>query len=278
MSDYLDFTGPAELRTRGTVLIAPGRGESQNSYLRLATRLAADSYRVRVVPAPIVDADDVAGSLDRYASVLADAVKGVCAAPSRDADPDAASHSDDGTRVAEDRPVAPLVVIGADTAAAVVAALADRAEPEAAWWPAAVVLAGLPSYAVHEVGGWDDELDARTHCSVHRGVLSGDPAVQPGTLAGPVPARLLDLAYQTESALPHLILSGDADPYADRDQLTSLARRLPLARLSVVRGAHHDVLNDLQHRTVAAEIVSFLEALRAGGPLRPIAHSVHSAW
>jgi hypothetical protein len=29
-----------------------------------------------------------------------------------------------------------------------------------------------------------------------------------------------------------------------------------------VRGAHHDVLNDLQHRSVAAEVVTFFETLR----------------
>ncbi|EFL03155.1 predicted protein [Streptomyces sp. SPB78] len=30
----------------------------------------------------------------------------------------------------------------------------------------------------------------------------------------------------------------------------------------LIRGAHHDVLNDLQHRSVAAEVVGFLETLR----------------
>ncbi|MFF3855386.1 alpha/beta hydrolase [Micromonospora sp. NPDC002575] len=264
MADYLDFTGPAELRVRGTVLVVPGRGESQASYARLGRRLAADSYRVRVVPSPIVDDADVAGSLDRFASVLADAVTGTGA--------DAAEETD------ADGPVRPLVLVGADTGAAVVAALVTRADPDAVWWPAAVVLAGLPGQAAHRPGDWADELDTRTHCAVHRGVLSDDPSVHPGTLAEALPAPLLDAAYAGRAGVEHLLLVGDADPYADRDRLTRLARALPLARLSVVRGAHHDVLNDLQHRSVAAEIVGFLERLRLGAPPAPIVAVQHSAW
>ncbi|AEH10090.1 hypothetical protein FsymDg_2752 [Candidatus Protofrankia datiscae] len=35
MTDYLDFTGPEGLRTHGTVLVVPGRGESPAVYRRL---------------------------------------------------------------------------------------------------------------------------------------------------------------------------------------------------------------------------------------------------
>ncbi|MFC9020323.1 alpha/beta hydrolase, partial [Streptomyces albidoflavus] len=48
------------------------------------------------------------------------------------------------------------------------------------------------------------------------------------------------------------------------------------ARLSRVRGAHHDVLNDAQHRSVAAEIVTFLEGLRDG--MAPAVSVAASAW
>jgi len=44
----------------------------------------------------------------------------------------------------------------------------------------------------------------------------------------------------------------------------------------VVHGAHHDVLNDLQHRSVAAEVVSFLETLR--NDLLPLTTVQFSAW
>ncbi|MZG19199.1 alpha/beta hydrolase, partial [Streptomyces sp. SID5914] len=46
--------------------------------------------------------------------------------------------------------------------------------------------------------------------------------------------------------------------------------------LSVVLGGHHDVLNDLTHRSVAAEVVTFLEALRDG--LRPAVTVRAGSW
>jgi hypothetical protein len=47
-------------------------------------------------------------------------------------------------------------------------------------------------------------------------------------------------------------------------------------RIATVRGDHHDVLNGLQHRSVAAEIVAFLEALR--DDLTPAITIETSAW
>jgi alpha-beta hydrolase superfamily lysophospholipase len=248
MTGYRDFTAPAGLRTRGTVLVLPGRGESQAGYARFGNRLAADAYRVRVLPAPGLD-------LGRAAEALTRAVDGL-----------------------GDDPVRPLVLIGADTGAAVLSALVARADPDASWWPAAVVLAGLPGYDTRRSGGWEEELDARTHCPVHRGVLTDDPAVAPGALAEPVPAALLDAAYGSTAEVPHLLLSGDADPLAGRADLLRLAGSLPSARLAIVRGGHHDVLNDLQHRSVAAEIVSFLEAVRAGSPPEPLVRVAAGTW
>lgn len=254
-TQYGDFAGPAGLRTRGTVLVVAGRGETPASYHRFGARLAADAYRVRVLPAPVIGESDVPGSLARFAGALADAVAGI---------PD---------------PVRPLVLVGADTGAAALGALVARPDPAAGWWPDAVVLAAPPGHDTRqEAGRWDDELDARTHCPVHRGVLTDDPAVQPGALAATVPAALLDAAYGSTAELPHLLLVGDADPLADRAELTRLAKSLPSVRLSIVHGAHHDVLNDLQHRSVAAEIVAFLEALRAAPPLTPVVRVESSSW
>jgi alpha-beta hydrolase superfamily lysophospholipase len=45
----------------------------------------------------------------------------------------------------------------------------------------------------------------------------------------------------------------------------------PRAELVCIAGGRHDVLNDQTHRTVAASIVLFLERLRAGADLPPIA-------
>jgi alpha-beta hydrolase superfamily lysophospholipase len=262
-----DYTGPEGLRTRGTVLVVPGRGEGEATYRRFGRRLAADSYRVRVLAAPVIAEADLAGSLERFAGQLADAVAGTGAVAGADAD----------------GPVRPLVLVGSDTGAATLAALVARSvtesgTPDLPWWPQALVLAGLPGYAAHQPGSWDDELDVRTQCSVHRAVLSDDESVQRGALSAAVPGALLDAAYGSTAGLPQLLLVGDADLMADRDALAQAAKALPAARLVVGRPAHHDVLNDLQHRSVAAEVVTFLEALRNEPSLEPIVEVESSAW
>jgi alpha-beta hydrolase superfamily lysophospholipase len=76
--------------------------------------------------------------------------------------------------------------------------------------------------------------------------------------------------------LDHELSAAVAGPLADRGALARAARTLPAGRLVVVRGAHHDVLNDLQHRSVAAEIVTFPEALR--NDLVPAVDVAASAW
>jgi pimeloyl-ACP methyl ester carboxylesterase len=228
-----DFPGPEGLRTRGTLVVVPGRGETRATYTRFGTRLAADAYHVRVVDPS-----------DRLADVLAAAV----ALPR------------------------PLVLAGADAGAAAIAALVARGDRTAD----AVVLAGLPGHAAAVTGEWDAELEVRTACTVHRGVLAGDAAVERGALGTALPDELLDTAYGITTDLPVLVLVGDADPLADREALARTVKALPAARLSVVHGAHHDVLNDRQHRSVAAEVVNFLETL--GNELAPVITVESSAW
>lgn len=255
---YTDYLAPEGLRTRGTVVVVPGRGETQATYARLGRRLAADAYRVRVVDPPAIDPADVAGSLAAFRHDLQLAVEGAA--------------TGDGV-------AAPIVLVGADSGAAAVAAIVARLGREVSWRPEAVVLAGLPGRSEGQGdwgGSWDDELDVRTACPMHRGVLTDDAAVVRGTLGTPLAKALLDAAYADKADLPHLLLVGDADPLADREVLTRLTRTLSRARLSVVRDAHHDVLNDLQHRSVAAEIVGFLEALRTD--LVPAVSVEASTW
>jgi alpha-beta hydrolase superfamily lysophospholipase len=256
---WLEFPAPAALRTRGTVVVVPGRGEDRHTYRRLGARIAADAYLVRVVDAPALDAADPGGALDDVTEALAAATA-------------------DSVRPL----VRPLVLVGADSGAVTLAALTARiasaGAPEPRWWPDALVLAGIPGHATRATGSWDDELELRTSCPVHRGVLAeADPALR-GNLAEPVPEALLDLAHRSTVDVPHLLLVGNADALADHEALARLAKSLPRARLSVVRGGHHDVLNDLQHRSVAAEIVSFLEALRGAPPLVPVVTARSSTW
>jgi alpha-beta hydrolase superfamily lysophospholipase len=255
MTDYLDFSGPEGLRIRGTVVVVPGRGEAKATYRRFGSRLAADSYRVRVLDEP-VPTGTVEQSLTTLGTALEAAVTALEAAPLR-----------------------PLVLVGTDTAAVALAALVASGSPEVVWWPDGIVLASPPGYGRHDVGSdWESELDARSHCPVHRGVLTDDSAIRRGSLADAVSNELLDLAYTSTSEVPQLWLVGDADPLADREALARAAKALPTARLSVVSGGHHDVLNDLQHRSVAAEVVSFLEVLRSGVPLQSIVTVESGSW
>ncbi|MGW2836182.1 alpha/beta hydrolase [Streptomyces sp. NPDC001493] len=256
MTEYTDYFGPEGLRTRGTVVVVPGRGESRAAYARLGRRLAADAYRVRVVDAPGIDPDDPAGSLHRIGGRLAEAAEG-------------ASPGEGGV-------VRPLVLLGADSGAVAVAALVGGDGAPSAVRPDAVVLAGIPSRTATAVGGWEDELDARTACPAHRGTLTEDTGTRRGALDEAIPASLLAAAYEGEAGVPALLLVGDHDPLADREALARTAKTLGRARLSVVRDAHHDVLNDLQHRSVAAEIVTFLETLR--NELVPVVTVDTSAW
>ncbi|MFI0239841.1 alpha/beta hydrolase [Streptomyces sp. NPDC016845] len=256
-ASYTDHHAPEGLLTRGTVVVVPGRGETRGAYRRLGERLAADAYRVRVVDAAEFDAaDDLPAALDALGARTAAAVP-------------------------EDDTARPLVLIGSDTGAAALAALFGREEGVPGLRPDALVLAGLPGNGAAATGTtWDEELDVRTTCPTHRGLLTDDTQVRRGALDAPVPDALLEAAHAGASPLPRLLLVGDGDPLADHDALTALTRTLPRARLAVVRGARHDVLNDQQHRSVAAEIVTFLETLRAadGGGLTPIVTVRASAW
>jgi alpha-beta hydrolase superfamily lysophospholipase len=254
-SGYLDFTEPAGLKPRGTLFVLPGRGESARSYNRFAARISADAYRVRVL-APGAGEYSPEAPLDTIEAALTAAV---------------ADLADDLVK--------PVVLVGADASAAALSALVAEFEPDAVWWPDALVLAGLPGFGEHEIGEeWESELNVRTHCPVHRGVLSNDESVRRQSISAAVADELLARAYANRAALPQLLLVGDADPLVDRGALADLARGLPAARLSVVRGGHHDVLNDLQHRSVAAEIISFLEAVRDSGPVVPLVSVESSAW
>ena len=52
MTQSTDYFAPEGLRTRGTVIVVPGRGETPGTYARFGSRLAYDAYRVRVIGPP----------------------------------------------------------------------------------------------------------------------------------------------------------------------------------------------------------------------------------
>ncbi len=123
--------------------------------------------------------------------------------------------------------------------------------------------------------GRSSSTSARTARCTGRGC---PPIRTPSTTPSPAPSHreLVESALTGDVDLPRLVLIGDVDPLADREALIAAVGRLSRARLTVVRGAHHDVLNDLQHRSVAAEVVTFLEVLR--NELEPVLAVESSAW
>lgn len=229
------WTEPDPVPLRGTLVVLPGRGESARVYERFGRRLAADAYRVHVVAAP---SDSAGRTRDQLTGLLAEADPG-----------------------------RPRVVVGSDAGAAYAAHLAAGSELEAA---DALILAGLPTAAeAAEARDWDEELEARTSCPTHRARIS-ESAVRPGELFTDLPAEWFDAAAPGRIALPVLGIHGRDDRISPLGAARSWYAAVPRAELIGVAGGPHDVLNDQNHRTVAASIVLFLERLRAGDGLAPI--------
>jgi alpha-beta hydrolase superfamily lysophospholipase len=232
------FEPDPDVTVRGTVVLLPGRGEHAGVYQRFGRRLAFDGYVVRVLDEPST-AGLSGGVLDDPAAVR------------------------------------PFVLAGSDTGA--VRALAIAAGGVVAF--DGVLLAGvLPGAAQHagvlpappRILGWDDELDARTACPVHRNRLARDTTLVRGALDARVPVELVDATRRLRPAdirVPVLVVHGSADVVAPYSGAVALAALLPYAEMATLHGGRHDVLNDAHHRTVAAHVVQWLERLRAGTPI-----------
>ena len=235
--------GPA---VRGTVILLPGRGEHPGVYERFGRRLAADAYTVHVLDAPAhAELDSLR---DQVAALVENAVE-------------------------------PVVLAGSDTGALHALALVTEGKVDVD----GVLLAGTPGAtaassafdALDGAGEWDHELALRTSCPTHRGRLTDDAEFTRGDLFEPVPDRLnafLHLSDAEYAAVAGhvLILHGGSDLLAPPALATALAERLPRKTLAFVRSAPHDVLNDASHRSVAAAVIQWLEALRTGVPAAPI--------
>ena len=86
-----------------------------------------------------------------------------------------------------------------------------------------------------------------------------------GKFDQPLPWESVSLA---PSGKPTLVLHGTADLVTPADE--AVAPFAGAARVRLVEGGLHDVLNDATHRSVAATIVLFLESLRLGPDLPDI--------
>ena len=236
-----NWAEPDGIAPRGTLIVIPGRGEGPELYERFGRRIAGDAYRVHAVADPVADP---ALTTSQVLAITAE--------------------------------VRPYVLVGSDTGALFAAGLVASGQVTGV---DAVVLAGLPT-AHSEPGGsgsasaesWEAELAARTACPAHRGRLAGQ-GLRRGALFEPVPAGWESLADLGKLAVPVLGLHGTADPVSPLDAARERYRQAPRAELISIAGGVHDVLNDVTHRTVAATIVLFLERLRLGAELAPIAVS-----
>ncbi|MET1036726.1 MAG: alpha/beta hydrolase [Aeromicrobium sp.] len=228
-----EWNEPDGIAPRGTLVVVGGRAETAAVYQRFGRRIAFDAYRVRFVEGDLSDLEGVAQRID---GVLADS-----------------------------QTVLPAVLVGSDTGAAVVLDyLAHRGELSQ---PDAAVLAGL-TFPDDRTASFDDEISVRTACPNHRGVLGRegvDHALATQEVHVPRPAR-------GSVSVPLLVVHGEADPVAPVEQVRGVVDGLGArTELVTVDGGLHDALNDVTHRTVAATIIRFLERLKRGSDLRPIA-------
>lgn len=224
---------------RGSLVFLPGRGEPASVYARFGRRLAADGYVVHV--------REFGAHPDAVAAAFADAARNL---------------------------PGPVVLGGADAGALTVAAAVAHSGAQ----PAGLLLAGVPTeHTGAAPADWDSELAARTACPAHRGVLTTDAGFVRGALAHPVPDELPAVGkVLAQGDPPVLLLHGDADPVAPIAEIHRLAADAPGTTLVGVADGRHDVLNDAAHRSVAAQVVQWLERLR-GGPGHPRVLTVHEA-
>jgi alpha-beta hydrolase superfamily lysophospholipase len=242
----VSWSEPAGLAPRGTLIVIPGRGEQPGLYERFGRRISADAYRVHVAADPVASPDVTTSQVTAFAAA-----------------PDL---------------VRPLVLVGSDTGALFAAGLVASGQLADA---DALVLAGLPVAAEQAPasaaadGGspdaaWEQELQDRSTCPTHRGRL-GELLVRRGALYDPVPDGWHERADLAKVTQPVLGLHGADDQVSPLSAARARYAAAPRAELVSIAGSTHDALNNATHRTAAATVVLFLERLRLGQDLPPIA-------
>jgi alpha-beta hydrolase superfamily lysophospholipase len=216
---------PATGAVRGTVVVLGGRGESPEVYERFADRIAVDGYRI---------------------SAFGDA------------------RANEASTIAEARAIlasneaGPRLLVASDSGVAV----AWRALADGALEADGVVSAGaLTSEGTAAIEG-TLEIEQRTACPVHRSRLAREGVLTKGALTAADASDEVDVDLARRILVPALVFHGDSDTVSRPDDAFDVYAALPDARVFALEGGRHDVLNDLTHRTVAAEIVQFVERLR----------------
>ena len=229
--EIANWNEPEGLKPRGTLFLLTGRGERAEVYARFAARISADAYRVVVLSAADYSAPETEAEIDaliRSADVV---------------EPRVLVGSDVGARAALDLVAARTVIVDA------------------------VITAGLALAGSVAIGDRAAEIEARTACSVHRGVLGRSTE---GTLAAALGSLALNRSAPTRIDVPILAIHGAADAISPLEPAIAFYRNAGVAEVTVVDGGRHDILNDVTHRSVAAAIVGFLEQLRLGADQTPL--------
>lgn len=237
----LERTPASGVVVRGTVVVLGGRGETPEVYERFADRIAVDGYRV----VAFGDSRSAADALVEAAAAELDATE-----------------------------AGPRVVVGSDSGVA----LAWRAIADGRLGATGVVSAGALTDAGSAAVDASAEIEARTACPVHRGRLARAGVLAGGELQAPTASDEVDVELASRILVPALALHGDCDVVSHPDDAFAVYDALPDARLFALDEGRHDVLNDITHRQVAAQIVQFLERLRTPSQgLRPVAQREYAS-
>lgn len=221
--------------SRGRIVILQGRGDDASYYERLGRRISADGYTAYV-------------PLETVRTIH-----------------EAASLWNDLTH-AWDRET-PIIALTVDSSAGYFTHAVRNSLLHVV--PHGLILTGvalqndLTSYRSSQD---IDELALRSSCPVHGAVVQA--AEEGGQLLSsdiepidPIPPSLAD---RTEDVLPSLIIHGSNDEISPVEHVRSALSDCTAAEFVRVHNGLHDVVNDVNHRTVSAEIIAFAERLRTG--------------
>ncbi|MFC0450866.1 alpha/beta hydrolase [Rhodococcus jostii] len=170
------------------------------------------------------------------------------------------AHADARAQLDSPAAVSPRILVGIDVGALRALHLVQDAAVEAD----ALILVGLPAGDGSRT--WDDEIDARASCPTQQARLTDPDLLTPGLLtADRIPPELRSVTPRT--GLPVLALHGADDAVSPLADARARYADAPAVRLLSVTQGRHDVLNSLNHRSVAASVVVFLESLKVGSEL-----------
>jgi hypothetical protein len=222
--------------TRGRIVILQGRGDDPSYYKRLGLRLALDGYESYVPTRVASNAGDAATIWNELTENW--------------------------------EPETPTIAITADTAGGFLTNAATEQLLDVL--PDGIVLTGLALEDAEVDGGTfqgEEELTLRSACPVHRSVVHAATDTERLLTSAIVPVApkfpLTTDNGATAKIVPTLVIHGVADAISPIDQVRSKIDGWSSAELVSVSGGLHDVVNDVHHRTVAAEIISFAERIRS---------------